>query len=43
MRAIVRDKFGPPDVLEFQETANPDLTDDGVLVRVRATSVNPAD
>jgi NADPH:quinone reductase-like Zn-dependent oxidoreductase len=43
MRAIVRDKFGSPDVLELQETDKPDLTDDGVLVRVRATSVNPAD
>ncbi len=43
MRAIVRDKFGPPDVLELQETDKPDVTDDGVLVRVGATSVNPAD
>jgi NADPH:quinone reductase-like Zn-dependent oxidoreductase len=43
MRAVVRDTFGPPDVLELREIDKPDLADDGVLVRVRATSVNPAD
>jgi NADPH:quinone reductase-like Zn-dependent oxidoreductase len=29
--------------LEFEEIDRPDLTDDGVLVRVRAASINPAD
>ena len=43
MRAAVRNTYGPPDVLEFQEIERPDLTDDGVLVRVRAASINPAD
>lgn len=43
MRAAVRNTYGSPDVLEFQEIAKPDLTDDGVLVRVRAASINPAD
>jgi NADPH:quinone reductase-like Zn-dependent oxidoreductase len=43
MRAIVRNTYGSPDVLELQETDMPALTDDGVLVRVRAASVNPAD
>jgi NADPH:quinone reductase-like Zn-dependent oxidoreductase len=43
MRAIVRNTYGSPDVLELQEIEKPDLTDDGVLVRVRAASVNPAD
>jgi NADPH:quinone reductase-like Zn-dependent oxidoreductase len=43
MRAIVRDKFGSPDVLELQEIDTPELTDDGVLVRVRAAAINPAD
>jgi NADPH:quinone reductase-like Zn-dependent oxidoreductase len=43
MRAIVRTTFGSPDVLELQEIEKPDLADDGVLVRVRAASVNPAD
>ncbi len=43
MRAAVRNTYGSPDVLELQEIEKPDLTDDGVLVRVRAASVNPAD
>jgi len=43
MKAVVRNKYGSPDVLEFQEIAKPDLTDDGVLVRVRAASINPLD
>lgn len=43
MRAVVRNRYGSPDLLEFQEIAKPDLTDDGVLVRVRAASINPAD
>ncbi|MBI4416732.1 MAG: NAD(P)-dependent alcohol dehydrogenase, partial [Euryarchaeota archaeon] len=43
MKAIVRNTYGSPDVLELQETDKPDLTDDGVLVRVRAASINPAD
>jgi NADPH:quinone reductase-like Zn-dependent oxidoreductase len=43
MRAIVRNTFGPPDVLELQEIDKPNVTDDEVLVRVRAASVNPAD
>ena len=43
MKAIVRAKFGSPDVLSLEEIDKPPLTDDGMLVRVRATSVNPAD
>ncbi|MEQ1872521.1 MAG: NAD(P)-dependent alcohol dehydrogenase [Ilumatobacteraceae bacterium] len=43
MKAIVRTKFGSPDVLSFEEIEQPPLTDDAVLVRVRASSVNPAD
>ena len=43
MKAIVRTKFGSPDVLSLEDIERPELTDDGVLVRVRATSVNPAD
>lgn len=43
MKAIVRSKFGSPDVLSFEEIEQPPLTDDAVLVRVRASSVNPAD
>jgi NADPH:quinone reductase-like Zn-dependent oxidoreductase len=43
MKAAVRDRYGSPDVVELREIAKPDLVDDGVLVRVHATSVNPAD
>jgi len=40
MRAFVRDRYGSPDVLRLDRVERPTLTDDGVLVRVRATSVN---
>lgn len=43
MKAIVRDKYGPPDGLELQEVEKPEVTDDGLLVRVRAASVNRVD
>ena len=43
MRAIVHNTYGSPHVLELQEIDKPDVTDDGVLVRVRAASVNPVD
>jgi NADPH:quinone reductase-like Zn-dependent oxidoreductase len=43
MKAIVRNTYGSPDVLELQEVEEPDLADDGVLVRVRAASVNRGD
>jgi NADPH:quinone reductase-like Zn-dependent oxidoreductase len=43
MKAIIHRRFGSPDVLELAEVAKPELTDDGVLVRVRAASVNRVD
>ena len=43
MKAIVREKYGSPDVLAIQEVVRPDLADDGVLVRVRAASLNQVD
>jgi len=43
MKAAVRDRFGPPDVVELREIEKPTPADDEVLVRVRAASVNPAD
>jgi NADPH:quinone reductase-like Zn-dependent oxidoreductase len=43
MRAIVHDEYGPPDVLELREIATPVANDDEVLVRVHASSANPAD
>ena len=43
MKAIVRDRYGSPDVLELRDIAKPVVKDDEVLVRVRASSVNTAD
>jgi len=43
MRAVVRNTYGSADVLELKEIDKPELVNDGVLVRVRAASINPAD
>ena len=43
MKAVIQEKYGPPEVLELRETEKPKLEDNRVLVRVRATSINPAD
>src|SRR6266705_5807185 len=44
MKAIVRDRYGSPDVLQIKELEKP-APDDvrGVLVKIYASSVNPAD
>ena len=43
MRAIIRTKYGSPDVLKLQEVDKPDPLDNQVLIRVHAASVNPLD
>ena len=43
MRAVVRERYGSPDVVELREIDRPVVPDDGVLVRVRAASVNRMD
>jgi NADPH:quinone reductase-like Zn-dependent oxidoreductase len=43
MKAIVYQKYGSPDVLELQELEKPVPKEDEVLVRVCASSVNPAE
>jgi NADPH:quinone reductase-like Zn-dependent oxidoreductase len=43
MKAVIRKKYGPPEALKLVEVENPELVDDGVLVRVHATSVNRGD
>jgi NADPH:quinone reductase-like Zn-dependent oxidoreductase len=43
MRAAVRERYGTPDVVELRDIDRPAPTDDEVLVRVRAASVNRAD
>jgi NADPH:quinone reductase-like Zn-dependent oxidoreductase len=42
-KAIVRDRYGSPDVLEVREVFNPVPNENEVLIAVRATSVNPLD
>ncbi|MEV6950358.1 NAD(P)-dependent alcohol dehydrogenase [Streptomyces sp. NPDC051183] len=43
MKAIVQDRYGSPDVLEFREVDKPVVADGEVLVRVRAAAVNARD
>ncbi len=43
MKAIVRHSYGSSDVLELRDIDKPVVDDDGVLVRVRAASVNAYD
>jgi NADPH:quinone reductase-like Zn-dependent oxidoreductase len=43
MKAIVRKHYGPPDVLQFTETAKPAPKDNEALVKVYAAAVNPLD
>jgi NADPH:quinone reductase-like Zn-dependent oxidoreductase len=38
MRAVVHDKYEPPEVLRIDEIERPVPADDEVLVRVRATN-----
>jgi len=43
MKAIVCRKPGRPDVLELEEIDTPAFAEDSLLVRVRASSINPVD
>ncbi len=43
MRAIVQNRFGPPDVLQLVDTGLPEVGAGDVLVRVHAAALNPAD
>jgi NADPH:quinone reductase-like Zn-dependent oxidoreductase len=43
MRAIVHDRYGPPEVLRLDEVPTPVPADDEVLVRVHATTVTRTD
>ncbi len=40
MKAIVYAEYGQPDVLQLKEVAKPAPTDDEVLIKVHAVSVN---
>jgi NADPH:quinone reductase-like Zn-dependent oxidoreductase len=43
MKAIIYERYGSPDVLQLRDVDKPSVTDDGVLVRIRAASTNPYD
>ena len=43
MRAVVYDRYGPPDVLRLEKVERPVPSDDEVLVRIQATTVTRTD
>ena len=43
MKAIVSERYGPPDVLQLRDDDTPGLEPHQLLVRVHASSVNPAE
>jgi NADPH:quinone reductase-like Zn-dependent oxidoreductase len=43
MRAVVHDRYGPPDVLRLEDVERPAPANDEVLVRVHATTVTRTD
>jgi NADPH:quinone reductase-like Zn-dependent oxidoreductase len=43
MRAVVYDRYGPPDVLRFEDVERPAPKDGELLVRIRAVAVTRAD
>ena len=43
MKAVIRERYGSPDVLELRDVDLPVIDDDSVLVRVRAASINAYD
>jgi NADPH:quinone reductase-like Zn-dependent oxidoreductase len=43
MRAVVQDRYGPPEVLRIEEVPRPVPKDDEMLIRVRASTVSQSD
>jgi NADPH:quinone reductase-like Zn-dependent oxidoreductase len=43
MKAAIIDKFGDADVLKIAEVSKPKINDEQVLIKVKATGINPVD
>ncbi len=43
MKAVVQDRYGPPDVLRIEEVQRPVPRDDEILIRIRASTVTQTD
>jgi len=43
MKAIVHTKYGPPEVLALRDVENPRLSENEVLVKIHAASINFGD
>jgi NADPH:quinone reductase-like Zn-dependent oxidoreductase len=43
VKAVVQDRYGPPEVLRIADVPQPEPRDDEILVRVRASSVSQSD
>ena len=43
MKAVVRYRYGPPDLLRLEEIPKPDVLDDELLIKVQAASLNLGD
>jgi NADPH:quinone reductase-like Zn-dependent oxidoreductase len=43
LKAVVQDRYGPPEVLRIEEVEKPTPAEDEVLIRVRASTVNRTD
>jgi len=43
MKAVVHDRYGPPDVLRLEDVARPSPAEDEILIRVHASTVNRTD